>query len=68
VQIPITARRNLNGTATVMVVDDEQIVRQTAKAMLERYGYTVVFTRRISHSVDPRNLAQALLGGRTGCF
>ncbi len=30
------------GSETVLVVDDEALVRRTAKAMLERYGYTVV--------------------------
>jgi len=30
---------NLVGTGTVLVVDDEEIVRQTARHTLERYGY-----------------------------
>lgn len=32
----------LAGTGLVLVVDDEAVIRQTAKAALERYGYTVV--------------------------
>jgi two-component system cell cycle sensor histidine kinase/response regulator CckA len=29
-------------SATVLVIDDEAVVRRTAKSMLERFGYTVV--------------------------
>jgi len=36
------APQNLMGTGTILVVDDEEIVRKTAKAALERYGYTVI--------------------------
>ncbi|HWQ55635.1 MAG TPA: PAS domain-containing protein [Bryobacteraceae bacterium] len=32
----------LHGTGLMLVVDDELVVRQTAKAVLERYGYTVM--------------------------
>jgi PAS domain S-box-containing protein len=37
VQDVMAARNQL-----ILVVDDEEIIRRTAKAMLERYGYTVV--------------------------
>lgn len=33
------AKRQLDGAGTVLVVDDEEIVRLTAKHTLERYGY-----------------------------
>ena len=46
---------------TILIVDDEAVVRQTAKAALERYGYTVVVAndghealdlyRGLSHSI-----------------
>ena len=32
----------LAGAGVVLVIDDEDIVRRTAKTMLERFGYTVV--------------------------
>jgi signal transduction histidine kinase/ActR/RegA family two-component response regulator len=47
-----TAADMLNGTATVLVIDDEQIVRQTAKAMLERYGYTVLVAENGKEGLD----------------
>jgi CheY-like chemotaxis protein len=33
---------SLQGTGTVLVIDDEEIVRRTARATLERFGYDVV--------------------------
>ena len=42
----------LAGSATVLVIDDEPIVRQTAKAMLERYGYTVLLAENGKEGVD----------------
>jgi PAS domain S-box-containing protein len=36
------AAQNLRGTGTILVVDDEEIVRKLAKTVLERYGYTVI--------------------------
>ena len=32
----------LNGIGTILVVDDEEVVRQTAKMALQRYGYHVL--------------------------
>ena len=32
----------LRGTGLVLVIDDEEMVRKTAEAMLKRYGYTVI--------------------------
>ncbi len=62
---PVAAFRDhegLQGEGTVMVVDDESIVRDVAKATLERYGYTVLTAsngqealdifRGLSHSID----------------
>jgi two-component system cell cycle sensor histidine kinase/response regulator CckA len=36
----------------ILVVDDEEIIRRTAKAMLERYGYTVVVADNGKEGVD----------------
>jgi PAS domain S-box-containing protein len=36
----------------VLVIDDEQIVRQTAKSMLERYGYRVFLAENGKEGVD----------------
>jgi PAS domain S-box-containing protein len=35
-------KRALNGAGTVLIVDDEEIVRVTAKHTLERYGYRIM--------------------------
>lgn len=35
-------KRELNGAGTVLIVDDEEIVRVTAKHTLERYGYRIM--------------------------
>jgi two-component system cell cycle sensor histidine kinase/response regulator CckA len=39
---PALAPQAVGGGALVLVIDDEEIIRRTAKSMLERYGYTVV--------------------------
>jgi CheY-like chemotaxis protein len=36
------AGEDLTGTGTVLVVDDEEVVRQAAKMALQRYGYKVL--------------------------
>ena len=41
-----------SGGETVLVVDDEHIVRRSAKAMLERYGYSVVLAENGKEAVD----------------
>src|SRR5581483_7876256 len=40
------------GGETVLVVDDAQIVRRTAKAMLERFGYSVVLAENGQEAVE----------------
>ncbi|MEO5922787.1 MAG: response regulator [Bryobacteraceae bacterium] len=42
VQKPVALDVDLRGNGTILVIDDEEIVRRTAKSTLERYGYTVV--------------------------
>jgi CheY-like chemotaxis protein len=34
--------KELRGSGTILVIDDEEIVRRTAKSALEYYGYTVI--------------------------
>jgi two-component system, cell cycle sensor histidine kinase and response regulator CckA len=46
------AEEALTGNATILVIDDEQVVRQTAKSMLERYGYTVLVAENGKEGVD----------------
>jgi len=38
----VEARADLRGAGTILVADDEEMVRRTAKAALEHYGYAVV--------------------------
>lgn len=38
----ITVRPDMDGTATIMIVDDDESVRGLGKAVLERRGYTVL--------------------------
>ena len=42
----------LSGAGVILVVDDEEIVRRTAKATLQRYGYTVVEAENGREAVD----------------
>jgi PAS domain S-box-containing protein len=44
--------QNLQGSETILVVDDDPIVRQTAKTALERYGYSVVVADNGRAAVD----------------
>jgi CheY-like chemotaxis protein len=41
-EAPIPPASDLAGRGTILVVDDEEIVRQTARHALERYGYHVM--------------------------
>jgi CheY-like chemotaxis protein/two-component sensor histidine kinase len=47
----VVTERSVEGE-TVLVVDDEQIVRRSAKAMLERYGYSVVMAENGREAVE----------------
>ena len=49
---PEATPQQLRGSVTVMVVDDEPVVRRTAKTMLERFGYTVVIAENGREAVD----------------
>jgi hypothetical protein len=49
---PIPAPRILKGSGTVLVVDDEPILRNTAKACLERYGYQVMLANDGREAVE----------------
>ena len=40
-----TTRQDLRGSGTVLVVDDEEMIRNFTKAALEPYGYTVLLAR-----------------------
>jgi len=39
---PLSQSSQLNGSGTVLIVDDEEIVRKVAKSALELYGYSVI--------------------------
>lgn len=56
-------RLDLSGAGTILVVDDEEIVRRVAREALERYGYTVVQAENGAAGVD----AFRREGNRIGC-
>lgn len=41
----------LRGDETILLVEDDQMVRALAEAILERYGYTVVATRNVQDAL-----------------
>ena len=43
---------SLQGAGTVLVVDDEQVVRELAKKALERHGYTVLMADGGASAID----------------
>ena len=45
-------REDLRGSATVLVVDDEEVIRRVAKAALELYGYRVVLAEDGEQGVE----------------
>jgi CheY-like chemotaxis protein len=47
-----TEQENLTGTGTILVVDDDEIARRTAKHTLERHGYTVILAANGQEAVD----------------
>ncbi len=52
VAAPRAGGEALAGYETILVIDDEQIVRQTAKSMLESYGYSVLVAENGREGVD----------------
>jgi PAS domain S-box-containing protein len=50
--LPAASVQRASGGETVLVVDDEQIVRRSAKAMLERYGFGVVLAENGREAVE----------------
>jgi len=46
------AGRDLEGGGTVLIVDDEEMVRRTASAALERYGYRTLFAANGREAVE----------------
>jgi two-component system, cell cycle sensor histidine kinase and response regulator CckA len=52
---PPNATRNTEspvGSGTILVVDDEDVVRRTSKAALERFGYSVVLAENGREGVE----------------
>ncbi len=49
---PTPRQHRLEGMGTILVVDDEEVVRQAAKAALERYRYEVVLAENGLHAVE----------------
>ncbi len=45
-------QRDLTGHGVVLVVDDEDVVRRTAKSALQRYGYSVLLAENGQDAVD----------------
>jgi len=50
--LPASARTDLRGTGTILVADDEDIVRRTANSALERQGYRVLLATNGQEAVD----------------
>jgi signal transduction histidine kinase/CheY-like chemotaxis protein len=48
----LAADQDLQGQARVLVVDDEETVRRTAKNTLERYGYSVVLAENGQQALE----------------
>ena len=50
------ANSGSGGRPTILVIDDEPLVRRTTKSMLEHYGYTVVVAESGKEGVDLFNV------------
>ncbi len=44
--------QDLNGSGTILVIDDEELVRRTARSVLEHYGYTVTVAENGKEGID----------------
>ncbi len=65
-QVAAPSAGNLAGQGTILIVDDEDIVRQTARHTLERYGYRTIMARHGAEALDlfrrtPDGIALVLL-------
>jgi len=49
---PRAVTGNLGGTGTILVVDDEDLVRQTARLTLQRYGYQVMLASNGAEALE----------------
>ena len=63
---PHAAARSLAGSGTVLVVDDEEVIRRTAKNALERYGYSAILAENGALAIEayrrnPGAIAMVLL-------
>ncbi len=52
VKAPAGDAQPVRGSETILVVDDEEVVRRTAKSALQRYGYTVVTAENGREAID----------------
>ena len=50
--VPVQSKDDLRGTGTVLVVDDERIVRELARQSLERHGYKVLVAENGPAAID----------------
>lgn len=51
IRIAPSPEGNLNGSETILLAEDDEMVRALAQAILERYGYTVVATRNVKDAI-----------------
>src|SRR5437899_2321335 len=49
---PVVEQKDLQGVGTILVVDDEEMVRCLAKTTLEWYGYTVLAAENGEQGVE----------------
>ncbi len=49
---PVETRHGWKGTGCILVVDDEDLVRNSAKRMIETIGFTVLCARNGRHAMD----------------
>jgi PAS domain S-box-containing protein len=50
--VKVEVQRALSGSGTILVVDDETIVSETARLILEKFGYRVIIARDGQEAVD----------------